>query len=387
MVIKRRQSDDDSQDVSAQVSVNSIGLIWKYDGSLMEPIKGDTSASWLTCNVIQENVLTWLLQGGHLFEGLKTTKGLFVELVKNSDAGQCTFWGCAGYAFPHAKQDPSQAAVQWTEQLTTAFPCEKFATVHLQARQDLVHTLVAPARVRIWLHAFRRVNEHLWTDIGDALDVLDLSENNSRHVVHKLRERLVHMFKKDSDTLFSAIEPHLRTAEDSQASAAKNWHTDAFTSLMHMSITLQGERTLGFIAGGESHQLRLRPGMVYLGNPAAYHHAVYDHQQGVPNLSLQCRLGFPAWNEDRAGRPSPWGRHGFNPWSGELTEAVQALSPSIATAFQKSSHRYGGVRLPSFCDLAECAAHVSGGEHGWFYYHKRPRAWSHANDSEHPRDY
>ena len=49
--------------------------------------------------------------------------------------------------------------------MTAKFPAEEFATVHLQARQDLVHTVAAPPRVRIWLHAFRQVRTSSWTTL------------------------------------------------------------------------------------------------------------------------------------------------------------------------------------------------------------------------------
>lgn len=367
-------SDNNLQDVESKICINAIGLV-REDGKLMEPIDGGTSRSWFSVDLMQEEVLRWVLQDGQLFHSVKRAEASFVELIKCTDGeGHAVFWGYAGFAFPEKQQHPSEARPQWAEALSSKFPEERYATVHLQARRDLVHTLVAPPRIRIWLHAFRCLNAQIWLDIGSALQDLDLNwVCDTDHVVHKLRDRLVYMFKQDQDSLFSAIEPHARTAESTrelysgsagtlnQKNRECNWHTDEFTSLMHMAITFQGDRTLGLVANGEFYQLRQAPGMVYLGNAAAYHHAVYDHEEGTSNFALQCRLGFPAWA--KKDRPSPWGRHGFNPWAGNMKEAVKSLSPTIAVAFRESVEKSGGIRLPDMHDLAEATKRMSEIEH------------------------
>merc|ERR1712137_1134526 len=110
------------------------------------------------------------------------------------------------------------------------------------------------------------------------------------------------------------------------------------------------------------------PGTVYLGNPAVYPHAVYDHKHG-PNgrvLSLQCRLGFPVWDEEemRASNQTesppltvnpPYydGKvHGFYPWEQPIQEQIsRKLSPIIAEAFAESVRAKGGLKMPTMEDI------------------------------------
>merc|ERR1712137_1141524 len=124
---------------------------------------------------------------------------------------------------------------------------------------------------------------------------------------------------------------------------------------------------------GKVYQLRLPPGSLYIGNPAAYAHAVYDHSGR--SFTLQCRLGYTK-TED--------GHHGFNPWTvrqedQQLLSVVVASSLRGALISQHNGYNTRGLRLPGMSDLAEFAACIDMDEHGYLRHldggKHRPRWW------------
>jgi len=401
---------------SLAMLVTDVGLVSPQDGSMLGPLSGASGETWMTYSRIQPRVLTWLLQGGKLFEQFWDDKEACRKKQTLADESTKPLFRLLGYSayqnlkHRHAKDDEYALRLQevfsaTTDDANTSNTVRNFATVHLQARQDLIHTLLAPDRVRLWLHTFRVLNSRIWEAIGDALQN-DESIRNAQlpgeHNMWKLRDRLVTMFKDDQDTLFSAVEVHVLTVqevEEKRKVGTRDWHTDAFTSLLHMAITLQGSRTLGLLVQDEDltpedrilcemqlHEMRQHPGDIYIGTPAVYRHAVYSHEAATDNLSLQCRLGFPKWDPDVW---SPWGEHGFHPWKADDNSlAVRILSGVIAEAFRQASDMFGGVRIPEWYQLAEQAHEVSLQERTWFERHGRPRAWQRPDAPlEEPRDY
>jgi len=287
------------------------------------------------------------------------------------------------------------------------------AVTHISQYGGMRELLLAPARLRIWLESFRKKNSNIWSAIGHALEQAvqgkgTLADMHKRRAPteEKVIKVLAGHFLHEQDALFAAVEVPWRDRKSASTRKQRlsNWHTDNFTSFLHMAVTLQGERTLGlelsgvpsfgseaggevagrtisaaeedddgkkdYVAAEDLYVIRNRPGTVYIGNPAAYRHAVFDHDTEQRNLSFQLRLGFP-WKQLDTGGAASWGESlGFSrhDLARERNKGriYAKVSKTIARAMRTELARQGGFKSPTMADLAHESSIFSTVEAGRF---------------------
>jgi len=240
--------------------------------------------------------------------------------------------------------------------------------MHFQSNRDFIKAFRPPVELRIFLRALRHVNEPMLAAVATA--ALETDTDMGRALADAILE---------GGSVFGAVSVHHtprgspgldQAANDEHRRS--NWHVDEATSLVHGSITLKGTRTLGIkstpvgvrLAADTHVEVHLEPGDVYIGNAAAYEHAVYD--RGGEELSLQCRVGYRFSPHAAAA----WQRVGFNIWDNDSDDhKVQKAKVDAAIV---SAMRGFELRVPKMADLAMVAA-CEGDEgwavHGWFYHH------------------
>jgi hypothetical protein len=164
-----------------------------------------------------------------------------------------------------------------------------------------------------------------------------------------------------------------------------SWHTDSGASALHLSLTLDGARTLrlkrqrsrpldaaaaalgadGVAMMFEEERLTLRSGDVYFSSPSAFQHAVHllhgqgeeeeEEQEGA--VAVQCRIAVPKHAMESLDRPAPR----FSDASAHMvvgdSEAKggngghQMLARIVAQHLASECYEY---RLPSLREVLDC---------------------------------
>lgn len=169
---------------------------------------------------------------------------------------------------------------------TTAF------VPHLGARGP---ALRAPKCVLALVDAFRDVNEAAWCTAAQRL----------RQAGAGSREELQGLCDLVADALserrhFGVVELQHCAGQGFEG----RWHLDGVTSLLHLAVTLSGQRLLRVQCspheGGEDviEHLALGPGSVYLTSPSTFLHSVLYPATSAENaiVALQLRIFFkPNW--------------------------------------------------------------------------------------------
>lgn len=234
----------------------------------------------------------------------------------------------------------------------------------------------APPRIVAFLESFREVNSACWARISDALDGL-------RHGWG--------WEEQERNWLIGLVQGALKRQGTFGVIEAQVWdggrislrsHQDGVTSLLHLGVTLGGERLLRIgrfpdgrlKAGGSKVSKRKRdrmlgiggnvwdrekedpenlwdiemvPGSVYLSSPFCYEHAVMYHSstRSEPVIALQCRLAF--FEESDA-------RHANSLRNGHMEDISRAICETLATATDRKE-----LRLPSEHEVAMMEARLA----------------------------
>ncbi|KAK3251400.1 hypothetical protein CYMTET_39265 [Cymbomonas tetramitiformis] len=138
----------------------------------------------------------------------------------------------------------------------------------------------APIALRAFVEAFRR--------------------SNAGWISKVIQESCLHQFVNENDVFSDlAVQFHCGDEVPEQSMA---WHNDWLNSLLHMSISLGGNRTLySKLALDEKedvlqHAFEQGPGSIYISSPFAFEHAVrYERVRNWSDriIAIQCRFLFP----------------------------------------------------------------------------------------------
>ncbi|CAK8996286.1 unnamed protein product [Durusdinium trenchii] len=144
----------------------------------------------------------------------------------------------------------------------------------------------APPRVLAFLEAFRTVNEELWLEMTESLKVLRDQKPDDIP-----RTRLLDLLIEDFEErgFFGAIEAQAGPGRRKEM----HWHKDGATGLLHMGITLQGQRRLRLRAWTDEaweQEVFMSAGHIYLSSPFLFEHQVTYRED--PTVALMCRFGF-----------------------------------------------------------------------------------------------
>jgi len=155
--------------------------------------------------------------------------------------------------------------------------------------------LRAPVRVAAFAEAFRNVNEPVW---HAALEQLRGLANGAREELQGLCDLFCDAIQRKKH--FGAVEMQHYCGDGFSG----RQHIDGVTSLLHLAISLGGERKLSFVSATSNtgadlqEELPMRSGDVYLSSPALFQHKVIYPQCQAHNsmISLHMRFLFePCW--------------------------------------------------------------------------------------------
>jgi len=222
----------------------------------------------------------------------------------------------------------------------------------------------APPRLCAFLQAFREANQLCWDNMRKSLRSLIQSHAAQRGVV-TLAETLVDCLQQGG--FFAVVEAQVRTSEVAERGRS---HRDGSTSLLHLSITLKGHRTLrigSFVRpdapdrdqgvweednwSGPDAVLRdveLSPGDIYISSPSSYHHGLQFQKCSTeePMVALQCRLAFQL--------PRELGEKLNHRRNNDMLIITDLVSSCL-----KASSDNGDLRLPSIKEAQACEARAS----------------------------
>ncbi|CAK9110433.1 unnamed protein product [Durusdinium trenchii] len=214
-----------------------------------------------------------------------------------------------------------------------------------------------PLRILAFLEAFRQVSGRAWSRILDGLQSLSRSDEEL-----ELKE-IVRIFCKSlrEQSHFCGVEAQIWQG----GQLVMDSHTDGATSLLHLSLTLGGHRTLRIGHFKERHspyrpqdnRRRGRPpgdevsvwneaayaqdelwdipqstGSVYLTSPFCFEHGV-RYEGDAPVFALQCRFAFANFSEAQLVNGQR---------TGNMRRVAEVVSDALVTAVDKIE-----LRLPT----------------------------------------
>mmetsp|Transcript_42596 Transcript_42596/g.121420 ORF Transcript_42596/g.121420 Transcript_42596/m.121420 type:complete len:469 (+) Transcript_42596:64-1470(+) len=241
----------------------------------------------------------------------------------------------------------------------------------------------APPRILAFIMAFRAVNQGCWSVIVDALRGLKLAREAAEPEYAgspraKLLGTLIECFKNGRH--LGVVEAQVRWGEKDCRMPS---HKDGATSLLHLGLTLGGERTFraGVFGASDSagnsppragdgkatraeadperniwdlerwrpehlREILMTPGAAYLSSPFLFEHGVeYDAEssQESPIIALQCRFAYP----------NDLGRHLNNLRDADVAEIAEVVAEVL-----KSSSESARLRMPSLNEVIKGEARV-----------------------------
>lgn len=210
----------------------------------------------------------------------------------------------------------------------------KEARVFAPRMNEVITAQRAPIRLIAFLEAFRKVNDNCWKSIQEGLNQLLQEPSKSPD-----RERLLRLLHEQFEKrcFFSAVEVQ---AGPSFQKKQMRRHKDGTTSLLHLGITLGGERRVEVSTHGSKYDVKMEAGHFYISSPFLYDHAVtYEVSQrgGGPILALMCRFGF--LNETDA----LWVNHVRGP---DMLQVAEIIAHALKDATDQKN-----LRLPSISEV------------------------------------
>lgn len=294
-------------------------------------------------------------------------EGPLRHAASSSSAEHLDGWGFkAGSAEPILKSD-WHALSFWGDGLHVFVP----------RANSLAPLKRAPPRVLAFIEALRRVNVPCWEEVLKSLSKLQATATN---MGDEELSHLVDIFsraaKADSRcALFGAIEAQVWSGGELTMQS----HTDGATAMLHLGLTLGGQRMLRVGKFRERHSpyrsqesrrrgkrpgdevsvwneyayepeeiwdIDLAHGSAYISLPFCFEHGVsYESPAGEPVIALQCRLAFT--NESEALEVN-----------GQRTGNMRAIAERVADALAVAVDR-GELRLPSLPEVQAVEAQLA----------------------------
>jgi len=231
----------------------------------------------------------------------------------------------------------------------------------------------APPRIVAFVHTFRAINQICWNTIIHGLQCLRRAHEieDPKYPDSFAGQALVSIIDVLRNSRhFGIVEAQVRWGDKARKMPS---HKDGATSLLHLSLTLGGKRTVrsGTFSSwnaesntwrgpkkdapkseedleknvwddelwrGRIRDIEMTPGCVYISSPFLFEHAVeyLPCPERDPVIALQCRFAFPdaigkALNEER-------------------TEAMREIATVFAEALSRTAE-LGLLRMPTVADV------------------------------------
>eukprot|EP00933_Yihiella_yeosuensis_P038119 TRINITY_DN32079_c0_g1_i1.p1 TRINITY_DN32079_c0_g1~~TRINITY_DN32079_c0_g1_i1.p1 ORF type:complete len:403 (-),score=52.48 TRINITY_DN32079_c0_g1_i1:177-1385(-) len=277
--------------------------------------------------------------------------------------------GLQKWGFSSSPKEPFLLKADWH-----SFPSSKSSAMEVFVprldHSTMVHS--APERIAVFAEAVRRVNSGCWERLKSELKKLHTVQTDE-----ETRWLLCFLLKcLDAGGLFGSIEAQVGLDTDWNIMRS---HKDGATGLLHLGITLLGQRTLVVglhdssemadscqiepsvwdeeswqrMEGAELLQIPMMKGSAYLSSPFLFEHGVVYHpgkcasscspatakQGSEMTVALMYRIAFPPSSD----------AHGVNQYRGP---GVALIADTVAHTLQQALEE-GSLRLPTTAEL-EC---------------------------------
>jgi len=197
-----------------------------------------------------------------------------------SAPGQWTAWG-----FQFSGKEQYLLKADWHTVNAWGSACDMFAP----RKGAVTRCQIAPPRLLAFMEAFRAVNQACWQRIVDGIQNIKAGCTNNG-AEQRLLSILLDAFEQGGH--FAAVEVQAGPCLENHS---MSWHRDGVCGLLHLAITLGGNRTIQFRSPNEMHEVQLGSGSFYLSSPFLFDHGVRYSRASAdtgPVLTLMCRFGF-----------------------------------------------------------------------------------------------